>query len=493
MIKIASLAHWGLDSPGTVLAKMSSRGLQGEDRRRLQKVAGESFAWKCRGTEIEPHLEPVYAAALASTESHGFNRNGDGYRAQMLDKCAETYVKHGRMYRNHKAKDPNKSFGIIKIAEYDPVMGIVHVLGGLFKTAEAARLHGGGNQATEELEALAKHGSYATSQGSSIIGGDHCVICGKNSSRREDYCMAKSAGGSCELFGCREGLGLIADDGRHQGLDNSNGIFHDLSKVGFGADRQSFAYRVAEGDIQKAASGQAVPGIRGAAWLADCYGAEAPVFIPETASENVRSMLKVASLYAEIEARTRQELSVRTCADEDMDVGIRPEIVGSQLAKHASSDVDAYANAAAKTSAYNSIILSPVEFFKAAGLCDSDIAACVSSTATYFSRLMRNADEAHNLAKAAAEETLRVTVDSPAPVQKRAMAFDADSIRHRALQKLAEGATASVLRDDITPNMSKAGAQALRKYAVYRMRTAALLLDSSPHVVNLAVRQAQLY
>lgn len=495
MIKISSLSDWGLDTVGTVSAKVSSRGLLSGsgDYRRLQKCAGERFADAVKNIDIGPGLEPIYSTALAATESHGYNRNGDGYRADMLAKCANTFVTHGRLYRNHKAKDPAKSYGIIKLAQFDPRMGITHVLGGLFKDAEAVARYGGGNVADEELEALAKEGSYPTSQGSSIIGGDRCVICGKNSLSRVEYCTPKSAGGVCDLFGCRDGLSKIAEDGRHQALDNPQGIFHDLSKVGFGADRQSFAYRLAQGDLQKAASGEVVPGVRGAAWLAEALGAEASIFLPPSGNVFEAQILKTAQTCAQIESQTRHELSVRSCADQDVDAGLRQEIIGTNLAKHASSDSTAYSYSAAKLSAKCRCVLSPAEFLKAAGLGEADLAVAVTAASHQFSDLANSPGELSAIAKQATVSTVMVGIDTPSPSELSVLSLQGRDVTRRALEKLAQGEGAQVLARKSSVVLSKAASDALRKYAVYRLRVFNQLLNEDPVVVSLAIRQAQLY
>jgi hypothetical protein len=372
-------------------------------------------------------------------------------------------------------------------------MGITHVLGALFKDAAAVKRHGGGNVADEELEALAKEGSYPTSQGSSIVGGDRCVICGKNSVTREDYCTPKSAGGVCDLFGCREGLSKIAEDGRHQALDNPHGIFHDLSKVGFGADRQSFAYRLTQRDIQKAASGEIVPGINGAAWLAEAFGAEAAVFLPASASVFESQMLKTAQICASIEAETRHELSASSCASQDIDAGLIQETTESGLSKHAAADSLSYSYSAARVSAKHRCIVSPIDFFKSAGLCDADIAAATTAASHQFSDLINSPGELSVIAKQAATEVLHVGIDVPTPSEQRRLSLQSRDVSRRALEKLAAGEEAQVLARRSSVVLSKAASDALRKYAVYRLRVFNQLLNEDPIVVSLAIRQAQLY
>lgn len=492
MIKISSLADWNLQQPGAQLAKFASCGLQGGDYSRMIKLAGESFASRARDLVIEPGLEPVYQTALASTESHGYNRNGDGYSQAMLAKRANTFVTHGRLYRNHKAKDPNRSYGIIKMAEYDPRMGIVHIIGGLFKDAETARKFGGGNPADEEQEALAKYGSYPVSQGSSILGGDKCVICGKVSTDRKDYCVAKSAGGDCDLYGCRDGLSKIAEDGRHQALDNPDGIFHDCSKVGFGADRQAFAHKLAPGDIEKAASGEPVPGIYGGAWLADIAAAEAPSFPPADLGIAASDMWKRAQIFAQIESRVRQELEKASESERDYYLGLVPANEVTTLAKEAASHQESQWKAAADLSAALEICVPPEQFFKAAGLSDGEVAAAMSHVPTMFSQLLRKPEHLSALVKkAAASAALHTTATRPTFSKMREHTMDNASIHRRALEKLASGSDLRIIKSQAT--LSKAASDALDSYACYRLRALGPHVVSQPEYVELVTIQSHLY
>lgn len=491
MIKISRLGDWGLDDPGARQANYSQRGLLGHDLLTFRKVAGESFAEAARGVEFEPGLHPVYQTALASTESHGYNRNGDGYRAQMLSKRAGTFVSNGRLYRNHQAKDPLKSYGIIKLAQYDPQMGVVHLLGGLFENQATADKYGGGNVADEELEALAKEGSYPVSQGSSIIGGDKCVICGKVSTQRSDYCTPKSAGGQCDLFGCRDGLSKIAEDGRHQALDNPDGIFHDCSKVGFGADRQAFGYQLAPGDVQKIASGEIVPGFNGGAWLADVIGATGPSITPEGLSHAASLLHKQAQLLAGIENRERQELLKQGQAT-DLDAGLVADEEVSRLAKDAASDQLSRWHVVADTCANRRLFIPPVQFFKACGLADGEVAAAMTKSATLFGDLLESPERFSKIAALViAESPILVPFVQPSTVETRQLSLDESYVQQRALEKLASGETARVIK--VQCNLSRKAEEALDKYAAFQLRVISKILVSKPKYAQFAIRAANLY
>ena len=491
MIKIASIGDWGLDAPGAVLAKISSRGLVSGDEQRLKKLAGEEFAHRVKVLELPSGMEPVYAAALASTESHGFNRNGDGYSQDMLIKCANTFETNARNYRHHKAKDPLKSYGIVKIAMYDPRMGIVHTLSGLFKDAETARKHGGGNPATEELEDLAKYGEYPVSQGVSVLGGDVCVICNKRSTKREDYCLPKTAGGECDLFGCRHGLSKIAEDGRHQALDNPRGIFHDLSKVTFPADRQAFAFPLAPGDMEKRASLSSETGHFGVSWLATLEGSSRAMRLSEGETLGEREMLKAAGILAAIESRVRQELNSSQFVASDLDHGLVDQDSGP-LAKAAASDSLTKVASAAEASVQAGGRVTPLQFFTAAGLGEGEIASACMAAPLLFSDLASNPARQHKIASQAALQPIFTPLDSQSLLASRTLLLDPAAIRHNALQKFAEGYEVSVIRHP-NSNLSKAAQVALDKYAVYSLRVLSKLLVTKPESAHLAIRQANLY
>ena len=492
MIKTSSIGDWGIDSPGAILARFSSRGLTHTDSKILSKIAGESFAHRARNLVIEPGLEANYQTALASSESHGYNRNGDGYTANMLAKRASSFVSHGRAYRNHKAKDPLKSYGIIKMAEYDPNMGIVHIIGGLFKDAATAEKFGGGNVADIELDLLNKKGSYPVSQGSSILGGDRCVICGKVSTKKEDYCVSKTAGGQCDLFGCRDGLSKVAEDGRHQALDNPDGIFHDLSYVGFGADRQAFAYALSAGDLAKQASCEDQAGIGGAAWLAEFLGAEGPAVPTTQLHKSAERLFQAANQLASMEKQAAE--FVANAAEQELDfcAGLTQSDQVTLLSKAAASENFGKSLNAADLSARLGVCVSPLSFFKSAGLCDADVAVAVCKSASLFQDLQKDSGRLTRIVKEASAAAFYTPITAPVGREYRNLSLDRDTIVSRALEKLASGVEATPIKHKPT-NASVVVTDKLDKYAVYRLRTLSKIMLSSPLNVRYARYQANVF
>lgn len=64
----------------------------------------------------------------------------------------------------------------------------------------------------------------------------NCVICNNWSPTRDSYCTSTKEGGMCPLFGCKNGMLKVAEDGRLQHVDNPKNTFYDISMVQLGAD-----------------------------------------------------------------------------------------------------------------------------------------------------------------------------------------------------------------------------------------------------------------
>ena len=97
---------------------------------------------------IEPKEGKLYVLvnALGSGEYYGSNINGDYFEEAELSKTAEhsghrTFLNAG-VYRHHKNKDPEKSMGQIKVAEYNPSMRRVELIIELDREKTAAMGHG---------------------------------------------------------------------------------------------------------------------------------------------------------------------------------------------------------------------------------------------------------------------------------------------------------------------------------------------------------------
>ena len=178
---------------------------------------------------IEPKEGKLYVLvnALGSGEYYGSNINGDYFEETELSKTAEhsghrTFLNAG-VYRHHKNKDPEKSMGQIKVAEYNPSMRRVELIIELDREKTAAMGHG------DLLTSLDAGENPSVSMGCKVKH-DVCSICENKSRTRADYCKHASAM-----------MGRVLDDGRKVYVTNPNPRFFDLSFVAIGADRTSYA------------------------------------------------------------------------------------------------------------------------------------------------------------------------------------------------------------------------------------------------------------
>ena len=278
MIKLASADDWeSLQGRPPVEIKVSSRGLLDGDRRKVAAEVGDRFLQSVRDVEDQldrQHMKFAHVISCGATEFTGPNRNADGWKAASLRDDMHTYIKHAKAFRDHKNSQQDLYYGLPKVAMYDGDRGYGRVLVGYFADDKAlpdklARV------ADLEIEALAKHGEFKVSHGTRIPF-DSCVICGNQAAKRADYCKAASEGGTCQLFGCTNGLSKIAEDGREQYVDNSNNKFYDMSSVGLAKDSARQADRIAFASpieyMMKQASAAEGGIVKGSAWLAESLG-----------------------------------------------------------------------------------------------------------------------------------------------------------------------------------------------------------------------------
>lgn len=252
--KTASPSDWDTMSEENQarLVKVSRYGLMPNDAANLSKFAGDQFVDAVKKIEgsLRKDCEYVHAVSCGASEFYGPNRNGDGWKADVLDRDMCTYLKHAKLFRDHINKKDSPYYGRVKVAFFDRERGYGRTLAEYNATKTAAD-ELGGLVAERELEKLAKNGFIAVSHGTSV-GQDFCAHCGNIAKKRAEYCLSKEEGGSCTLFGCRNGMRKVAEDGRVQYTDNPKNIFYDLSDVESPADR--IAYGVLMSGLHKSAS-----------------------------------------------------------------------------------------------------------------------------------------------------------------------------------------------------------------------------------------------
>lgn len=276
MVKLVSPSGWDFDNPITSLIKVSSRGLIGEDRRLFIKRASSSeniFLPYLDSVKFAADEVPVHLIALGANEFYGPNRNGDGFSESVLRQHHPSFVKYARFYRNHKNKDPRKSYGIVKLSAWNPVMKRVELLCGLNAEKSAADRNGG-LVADRELEKLARGDDLCVSMACRVPY-DECSFCHHKAPNRDQYCTADM----CKAGGCAENLTRlvkVGGDTHHLHVRNHFPTFFDISDVFRPADRTAWGARADY--LEKAAADHGFIGTDGAK-LAEDLGVIAPLAV----------------------------------------------------------------------------------------------------------------------------------------------------------------------------------------------------------------------
>ena len=291
MLKIITPGAWQFDEPIAQMVKVSSRGLQGSDLSLFIKRAGHRFADEMQNIKLEEGDVPVHLIAIGSTEFYGPNRNGDGFKEACCKKYHDTFVKSARWYRNHKNKNPEKSFGIVKTSHYNPEMKRIELLVTLNSTKEAAKRNGG-LLADEEMEKLARGDDIAVSMACRVPF-DVCSGCGNKARNRSEYC----SGALCKHGGLATKIGTVLEDGHILHADNPDPTFFDISKVFRPADR--IAYTM--GQLEKAAAAGAT---MSGAELAESMQLSSPsgLAINSDLPASVIAQIKIAQLLDDAES-----------------------------------------------------------------------------------------------------------------------------------------------------------------------------------------------
>lgn len=178
----------------------------------------------------------IHLIGMGNSDQYGFNRNGDWFSGDVLEKRAHTFVTHGKMYREHRNKDPKGAIGEIKYAAYDPKgMQRVEIL-----------VHMDKDKAEEEYE-MAKQGSALNFSMSCRVPNDRCSCCGNE---------AKTIANYCDCLKNHMGQYMSGFD-KYAFAYNDEPTFFDISRVKNPADRiaRHLEYMFSDKDgVEKAAS-----------------------------------------------------------------------------------------------------------------------------------------------------------------------------------------------------------------------------------------------
>lgn len=179
----------------------------------------------------------IHLIAMGNSDQYGFNRNGDYFAGDVLEKRAHTFVTNGHMFREHRNKDPKKAIGQVKWAGYDPKgMQRVELI-----------VHMDKDKAEEEYE-MAKQGSALNFSMSCRVPNDRCSCCGNE---------AKTVTAYCDHLKSHMGQYVSGID-KYAFAYNDNPTFFDISRVKTPADRIArhleYMFQEPQDDLQKAAS-----------------------------------------------------------------------------------------------------------------------------------------------------------------------------------------------------------------------------------------------
>ena len=296
MIKIIAPNSQNFGDSVSSLIKLSSKGLVGSDLSSFVKRAGDEAAHLLKGIEFKPGEQPIHMIAIGATEAYGPNRNGDGFKEATCRKYHDTFIKHARWYRNHKNKDPQQSYGLVKASMFNEKMKRVELIVALNATKEAAARNKG-LVADKEMQKIASGDDNWGVSMACKVAHDVCSGCGNKARNRDEYCTEDM----CKYGGCKSNLTKVAEDGHVLHVDNPNPTWFDISDVYRPADR--IAWVVGH---YKAASGIYVAG---GAELAELAGVGASIgVLSGDLSPDITKMVEVAIKMAELE-KTAKEFS----------------------------------------------------------------------------------------------------------------------------------------------------------------------------------------
>jgi hypothetical protein len=175
-------------------------------------------------SKLSPDKKKLYVliSALGGGEFWGSNVNGDFFPVGGLVHKGTDYgyltFLNGHVFKHHKNKDPNVSFGTIPLSVWDDAMKRVVLVLELDRS-KAAQF-----EATDVVDKIDSGLSCDVSMGCKVPY-DVCSICQNKSKTRDDYCTH-----------LQNEMNQIYPDGRKVWASNLSPRFFDLSFVFIGAD-----------------------------------------------------------------------------------------------------------------------------------------------------------------------------------------------------------------------------------------------------------------
>jgi hypothetical protein len=301
IVKTVFPESFGYDEAIAQMVDVHSRGVD------IGWMKKRAAAGVFRNLDIKPEKDHSYVhlIAMGDSETWGQNRNGDIFFKQgklveipvpkdgksknvKVDKgnkeTHNTFVTHGKVYRNHVNRDPDKAEGEIYKSAHNDAMDRVELIVKLPN-----------NKWQDDLEKIASGADTSWSM-SCRVPYDTCSYCGNRAKNRSEYCEH-----------AKDHMGEITKSGQQIGVINDHMCYFDISRVVVPADRIAFG-------LLKAASAQKV--VSGAE-LSEQLGIVAPADWEDElmgpAIDKLAAIGKMADIEKEIEATGLGEGKGQTC------------------------------------------------------------------------------------------------------------------------------------------------------------------------------------
>ena len=215
-------SFYGFDTELVSLMKVCRNGCV--DSVWMQKRASIDFSSAIKTVPFdEKQYEPVHLIALGDYETYGPNRNGDAFSKEACISYHKTFEKHAKVYREHKNKAHDPSYGIVIASGYNEPMGRVELVVGLDK-----------NSCSNELQKIANQEPVSFSM-SCTVPYDVCSECNHKSQTRAEYCDH-----------LKSHMLQITKNGSQICAFNPQPLFKDISIVGKRADRIAISLGMAK-------------------------------------------------------------------------------------------------------------------------------------------------------------------------------------------------------------------------------------------------------
>jgi len=243
MYKHVDVGSWDFGMKTAEIIPVSSKGLTASDGRSFfdKRAGSHQFKDVLDKIELAKDEVPIHLIAMGTTESYGDNKNSDGFKRAMLKETHPTFVSNAHVFYHHDNNDPKNAFGKVAASTFNDEMDRVELLILLNGSKEAADKNGGKVAPKEDIDALYSGKELPWSMGISIKF-DVCNSCGNKAASPKTYCEEHECidDKKIQRFGCKHGLGKVAEDGFSQYVDNPNGRFKDISRVSTPADRTAY-------------------------------------------------------------------------------------------------------------------------------------------------------------------------------------------------------------------------------------------------------------